>query len=214
LSARTASIVLRKWSAPPSRKSSRATAVITTWRSRMRLVASATRFGSSGSSGKGLAVVTAQKRQARVHRSPPIMKVAVPLLQHSQWLGHLALSHTVCRFSSCNNDRVCANAGVVGRLPRSHAGSRGRERSAGSVRFKLLIFLFYFSPEIRQLVRPEIRKHVAIHINYRRQLLPRKPDHLVECSLVGYHVDALVINPLVVQPPDGFMTPPAVRLYE
>ena len=47
-------------------------------------MASATRAGSSASSGKGLAVVTAQKPQARVQRSPPIMKVAVPLPQHSQ----------------------------------------------------------------------------------------------------------------------------------
>ena len=35
-------------------------------------------------SAKGLAVDTAQKPQARVQRSPAIMKVAVPLLQHSQ----------------------------------------------------------------------------------------------------------------------------------
>src|SRR6266849_4181611 len=58
-------------------------------------VAEATRWGSSASSAYGLAVDTAQKPQARVQRSPAIMKVAVPLLQHSQWFGHLALSQTV-----------------------------------------------------------------------------------------------------------------------
>ena len=52
------------------------------------------------------AVVTAQKPQARVQRSPAIMKVAVPLLQHSQWLGHLALSHTVWSLSSSSRARV------------------------------------------------------------------------------------------------------------
>jgi hypothetical protein len=61
----------------------------------MRRVASATRSGSSVSKGKGFAVLTAQNPQARVHRSPAIMKVAVPLLQHSQWFGHFALSQTV-----------------------------------------------------------------------------------------------------------------------
>jgi hypothetical protein len=33
--------------------------------------------------GSGLAVLTAQNLQARVQWSPPIMNVAVPLLQHS-----------------------------------------------------------------------------------------------------------------------------------
>jgi len=32
-----------------------------------------------------------------VQRSPAIMKVAVPWLQHSQRFGHCALSHTVCK---------------------------------------------------------------------------------------------------------------------
>jgi hypothetical protein len=53
-------------------------------RSRIRRVASATRLGSSASSGNGLAVDTAQKPQARVQRSPAIMNVAVPFSQHSQ----------------------------------------------------------------------------------------------------------------------------------
>lgn len=39
--------------------------------------------GSSGSSGPGLAVRVAQNPQARVHRSPAIMNVAVPWFQHS-----------------------------------------------------------------------------------------------------------------------------------
>src|SRR6478672_11381077 len=66
----------------------------------IRRTASATRCGSSSSSGNGFAVVTAQKPQARVHRSPAIIIVAVPWLQHSQRLGHCALSHTVCNRKS------------------------------------------------------------------------------------------------------------------
>src|SRR5215213_242333 len=63
----------------------------------MRRTASATRSGSSSSSANGLAVLTAQNPQARVQRSPAIMTVAVPWLQHSQRLGHCALSQTVCK---------------------------------------------------------------------------------------------------------------------
>src|SRR5437899_13056761 len=63
----------------------------------IRVTASATRSGSSSSSANGFAVVTAQNPQARVQRSPAIMQVAVPWLQHSQRFGHCALSHTVCK---------------------------------------------------------------------------------------------------------------------
>src|SRR6059036_522753 len=62
----------------------------------IRRTASATRCGSSSSSTKGFAVVTAQNPHARVQRSPAIIKVAVPWLQHSQRFGHCALSQTVC----------------------------------------------------------------------------------------------------------------------
>src|SRR5436190_5983261 len=62
--------------------------------------ASATRFGSSSSNGNGFAVVTAQNPHARVQRSPAIMKVAVPWLQHSHRFGHCALSQTVCNRKS------------------------------------------------------------------------------------------------------------------
>ena len=92
----------------------------------MRFVASATRKGSSASKARGLAVLTAQKPHALVHRSPAIMNVAVPLLQHSQWLGHLALSQTVWSFSSSNNERVWAKVLEVGNCIRSQPGNRGR----------------------------------------------------------------------------------------
>src|SRR5215475_3014254 len=66
----------------------------------IRRTASATRCGSSSSSANGFAVVTAQNPHARVQRSPAIMKVAVPWLQHSQRFGHCALSQTVCNRKS------------------------------------------------------------------------------------------------------------------
>src|SRR3954462_3366527 len=58
--------------------------------------ASATRAGSSSSRANGFAVLTAQKPHARVQRSPAIIIVAVPWLQHSHRFGHCALSQTVC----------------------------------------------------------------------------------------------------------------------
>src|SRR5215475_10776993 len=66
----------------------------------IRRTASATRLGSSLSSANGFAVVTAQNPHARVQRSPAIIKVAVPWLQHSQRFGHCALSQTVCNRKS------------------------------------------------------------------------------------------------------------------
>src|SRR5437588_11969103 len=97
---RIAAIVRAKWFAPPSLRSSRATAVITTCFNFIRRTASATRCGSSSSSAYGFAVVTAQKPHARVHRSPAIIIVAVPWLQHSHRFGHCALSQTVCNRKS------------------------------------------------------------------------------------------------------------------
>ena len=57
---------------------------------------SATRRGSSRSSGCGLPVSIWQKSQRRVHWSPPMRKVASRSSQHSKMLGQPASSHTVC----------------------------------------------------------------------------------------------------------------------
>jgi ATP-dependent RNA helicase DeaD len=77
------SIVAAMPAAPPSSTSSRATLVITACSRPWVATASATRRGSSGSSGSGLRVSTWQNPQARVQRSPRIMKVAVRSAQHS-----------------------------------------------------------------------------------------------------------------------------------
>jgi hypothetical protein len=49
----------------------------------------------------------AQKRQARVQVSPPTMKVAVPVAQHSATFGQWASSQTVCKFRSRNMPLIC-----------------------------------------------------------------------------------------------------------
>src|SRR2546430_12942370 len=81
----------------------------------IRRTASATRGGSFASNAKGLAVVTAQNPQARVQRSPAIMKVAVPWLQHSHRFGHCALSQTVCKRRSEMSALVEKKTGLDGK---------------------------------------------------------------------------------------------------
>ena len=125
-------MVRAKCSAPPSGMSSRATAVITTCLSFMRRTASATRSGSSCSRGKGLAVSTAQNPQARVQRSPAIIMVAVPPLQHSQRFGHWALSQTVWRRRSEIIALVEKKTGFDGRRTLIQSGLRSWW-SAGSI---------------------------------------------------------------------------------
>src|SRR3989338_3402039 len=56
--------------------------------------------GSLRSAASGRPASMAQKRQALVQTSPKIIKVAVPLPQHSPIFGQWALSQTVCRLSS------------------------------------------------------------------------------------------------------------------
>src|SRR3977135_3945529 len=98
----------------------------------IRRTASATRRGSSASNAKGLAVVTAQNPQARVQRSPAIMKVAVPWLQHSHRFGHCALSQTVCRRRSEMSALVEKKTGLDGKRTLIHDGLFGWW-SAGSI---------------------------------------------------------------------------------
>src|SRR5699024_11537912 len=96
---RMARTVSAKTAAPPSFKSSRATAVTTTCFKPMIWAESATRSGSSQSNSFGSPVLTAQKRQPRVHVSPRIINVAVFLsLQHSWMFGQRASSQTVFNF--------------------------------------------------------------------------------------------------------------------
>jgi hypothetical protein len=76
--------------APPSRKSSRSTLVMTTYLSLSAAMVWASFSGSWVSSGLGRPWPTSQNGQRRVHLSPMIMKVAVPLPKHSPIFGQLA----------------------------------------------------------------------------------------------------------------------------
>src|SRR5205814_1693379 len=195
--------VRRKWSAPPSGRSSRATAVTTTCASRILRVASATLSGSSISNGNGLAVVTAQNPQARVQRSPAIMKVAVPLVQHSQWLGHLALSQTVWSRSSSSSARVRAKLALVGKRMRSQSGRRGRGVSSAGFNRGILLPL-EFSPKIGELVGAKIGKDFAIDLDDRGKFLAGEAHHFIIGSFIGHDIDFLVIDAMRIQPACGF----------
>jgi hypothetical protein len=74
----------------------------------------------------GLPVLTLQKPQRRVHVSPRIMKVAVPLSQHSPMLGQAASSHTVWRPSPSIRFFSSRNFGPPGALTLNHGGLRSR----------------------------------------------------------------------------------------
>ncbi len=89
--------IWRKWSAPPSARSSRVTEVITTCFRPSRAQASARRSGSSRATGSGWPRWTAQKPQGRVQTSPRTMNVAVRRVQHSERLGQRPLSQIVSR---------------------------------------------------------------------------------------------------------------------
>ena len=124
---RTASTVAATAAAPPSSRSSRATMVTTTCSKPIRAAASATRSGSPTSGGPGRRVSTRQNPQARVQRSPRIMKVAVPSFQHSEMLGQPASSHTVTKSRSRRVERTRRKAGPVSRRTFIHSGLRDRK---------------------------------------------------------------------------------------
>src|SRR5665648_371431 len=78
--------------------------------------------GSSVSKGSGRPWATSQKLQRRVHLSPMIIKVAVPLLKHSGRLGHAASSHTVCSLFSRNISLILPMVLELGILIRIQSG--------------------------------------------------------------------------------------------
>ena len=121
---RTARMQAAKCAAPPSRRSSRSTEVITTNFSFIAAMARARFSGSSASSGNGRPCATSQNGQRRVQSRPMIMNVAVPWLKHSPRFGHEASSHTVC--SACARSRFFSRptSGCVGLFARIHGGLR------------------------------------------------------------------------------------------
>src|SRR5579863_4486928 len=115
--------VLLTCEAPPSSRSSRSTMVMTTYL-RPRLASPrATCSGSRPSTApRGFPVVTAQKRQPRVHVSPRSITVAVPSVQHSPTFVQRASSHTVWRSSLRNVSLSRAYVSPPGARTLSHGG--------------------------------------------------------------------------------------------
>src|SRR5690349_12066580 len=85
---------------------------------------SATRRGSSRSSGCGLPVSIWQKSQRRVHWSPPMRKVASLSSQHSKMLGHPADWQTVWRPSDFTRLWRAVYSGPIFALVLIHSGLR------------------------------------------------------------------------------------------
>src|SRR5919106_1023141 len=74
---------------------------------------SATRRGSSRSSGSGFPVSIRQKSQRRVHWSPPMRNVASRSSQHSKMLGQPASWQTVCSPSRLTRDWSSRYSGPI-----------------------------------------------------------------------------------------------------
>ncbi|VVN45305.1 hypothetical protein PS673_05698 [Pseudomonas fluorescens] len=111
--------------APPSRKSSRSTEVITTYFRRSSAMATARFIGSLASSGLGRPWPTSQNGQRRVQMSPMIMKVAVPPEKHSPRLGQDASSQTLCSLCLRNSCLMRSTSGEIGMRTRIQSGLRG-----------------------------------------------------------------------------------------
>src|SRR5690242_5746598 len=135
---------------PPSFNSSRSTEVITACFTFISMIASATRFGSCKSAGKGFPVATAQNPQLRVQIFPSIMKVAVPSPQHSPMLGQLPLSQIVCNLCVSTICLTCLYSSPIGSFTRSQFGLRGFS-AAGKVIDSLIYFVFKSFKKQREL---------------------------------------------------------------
>ena len=85
---------------------------------------SATRRGSSRSSGSGLPVSILQKSQRRVHFSPPMRKVASLSSQHSKIFGQAASWQTVCSPSDATRERSLVYSGPMLARVLIHSGLR------------------------------------------------------------------------------------------
>ena len=91
---------------------------------------SATLRGSSRSIGSGFPVSILQKSHRRVHRSPPIRKVASLSSQHSKIFGQAASWQTVCRPSLFTSERRRVYSGPIFARVLIHSGLRSMGVSA------------------------------------------------------------------------------------
>ena len=124
LSSCTLRIVSAYNQAPSSSRSSRVTPVMVAYLRPIACTDSATRRGSSRSSGSGFPVSILQKSQRRVHRSPPIRKVASLSSQHSKIFGQAASWQTVCKPSDFTSERSRVYSGPIFARVLIHSGFR------------------------------------------------------------------------------------------
>src|SRR5437867_3342917 len=59
---------------------------------------------------------------------------------------------------------------------------------------------FQFTPELSELLRPEVGQDFAIHVNDRREVLAGEADHFVVGDFVGDDVNRLIYNAAIPQP--------------
>ena len=136
-----------KCCAPPSRRSSRSTLVITTYVSlSAAMVSREVGAAPPRRAASGRPCATSQNGQRRVQMSPRIMKVAVPLPKHSPMFGQEASSHTVCSFCSrrmrlISWKRESGSRRARGSSPASAAAPRARlDRDARVFARALLLY--------------------------------------------------------------------------
>src|ERR1700760_4976322 len=108
-------------------------------------MASATRCGSSQSTGSGRPVATAQNVQLRVQTLPRIIKVAVPAPQHSPMFGQLPLWQIVCSLYSSTIALTFAYSLPIGNftLNQSGLGVRCLLDSAGIIGSSIIVVLSF-----------------------------------------------------------------------
>ena len=92
----------------------------------------------------------------------------------------------------------------------SQAGRR--RRGVVATGFDPVILLLQSPPEVCQLLGAEVGQDLAVHVQYRGEVLPGKPDHFVVSRFVGDDIHLLIPDSLFIQPVFRSVTPPAVRL--
>src|SRR4029078_11506381 len=120
--------------------------------------------GSSASGASGRPCATSQNGQRRVQMSPRIMKVAVPLPQHSAIFGQVASSHTVCnawrrRMSLISWKR---EFGLAART-RIHDGFGNRDAFAWATILIVFCWPFCFTPASRMEQPHDVRGDSLAH---------------------------------------------------
>src|SRR4051812_16627903 len=110
--------------APPSGRSSRATPVIVAYRKPIAWTLSATRRGSSRSSGCGRPVSIWQKSQRRGHRAAPVRDGGSRAPPHPSMVGQPASWHTVCRPSRFTSAWSSVYSGPIFARVLIHSGLR------------------------------------------------------------------------------------------